>query len=183
MSLLANLHIHTVSLLTQILDNPVPRKEYVSGESFLYLGQHFELTLVDDVRAEVQQTGKQFRIGRADAKKGDDLLRRWYLAKAKEELQPRIASIAVGMGVSYSRIWVRDLKYRWGSCSPGGTLSFNWRIIQAPMVVIDYLIVHELAHLLVANHSDDFWNIVAVHSPGWKKAKVWLQRHGAQLDW
>jgi predicted metal-dependent hydrolase len=87
------------------------------------------------------------------------------------------------MGVGHSRIWVRDLKYSWGSCTPGGTLSFNWRIIQALMIVADYLIVHELAHVLEPNHSKEFWNIVAVHVPSWTKARNWLKQHGAQLEW
>ena len=119
----------------------------------------------------------------SDRANGDALFRSWYLTEAKEKLRPRIAAFATEMGVSYSRIWVRDLKYRWASCTPGGTLSFNWRIIQAPMIAVDYLIVHELAHVLEANHSPEFWNIVAVHVPAWKKAREWLRQHGARLEW
>ena len=65
----------------------------------------------------------------------------------------------------------------------GGTLTFNWRIIQAPMIVVDYLIVHELAHVLEPNHSQEFWNIVAVHAPTWTKARNWLKQHGGRLEW
>jgi predicted metal-dependent hydrolase len=87
------------------------------------------------------------------------------------------------MGIEFKRISVRELKYRWGSCTPTGVLTFNWRIVQAPTVVVDYLIVHELAHLLEQNHSREFWSIVAVHVPAWEKAKEWLRRHGARLEW
>jgi predicted metal-dependent hydrolase len=163
--------------------DPSPRKEYVTGETFLFLGQQYGLSLTRPQAGAVRLVGKDFEMAAADRRNGDAVFRAWYLAQAKEKLRPRIAALASEMGVGFSRIWVRDLKYRWGSCTPGGTLTFNWRIIQAPMIVVDYLIVHELAHVLEPNHSQDFWNIVAVHSPAWAKAKDWLRRHGAQLEW
>lgn len=163
--------------------NPVPHKEYVAGETFLYLGQRCALTLTRGKVGAVRLVGKQFEMANADRRNGDLLFRSWYLAQAKEKLKPRIAIFAAEMGVNYSRIWIRDLKYRWGSCTPRGTLSFNWRIIQAPMIVVDYLIVHELAHILETNHSQEFWNIVAVHVPSWMKARSWLKQYGGQLEW
>lgn len=163
--------------------NPKPHKEFVTGETFLFLGQHHSLTLTSLEGGAVRLVGKQFEMALSDRRNGDVLFRSWYLAQAKEKLRPRIAAFANEIGVAYSRIWVRDLKYCWGSCTPGGTLSFNWRIIQAPMIVVDYLIVHELAHVLIPNHSQDFWNIVAVHVPSWKKARNWLEQHGSRLEW
>lgn len=163
--------------------DPAPHKEYVDGETFLFLGQHHALTLTNGESSAVRLVGKQFEMARSDRRNGDTIFRSWYLAQAKEKLRPRIATFATEMGVDYSRIWVRDLKYRWGSCTPGGTLTFNWRIIQAPMIVVDYLIVHELAHILEPNHSQDFWNIVAVHAPSWIKARSWLKQHGSRLEW
>lgn len=163
--------------------DPAPRKEYVPGETFLFLGQQYGLSLTGADRGVIQMAGREFVMSAADRRKGDALFRSWYLAQAKGKMRPRIASLAAEMGVAYSRIWVRDLKYRWGSCTPGGTLSFNWRIIQAPMIVVDYLIVHELAHILEPSHSQDFWNIVAVHVPSWKRAKIWLKQNGGMLEW
>jgi len=163
--------------------DPAPHKEYVAGETFLYLGQQHALHLTKGEGGPVRLVGKHFEMSVSDRRSGDALFRSWYLAQAKEKLRPRIAAFATEMGVVYSRIWVRDLKYRWGSCTPGGTLSFNWRIIQAPMIVVDYLIVHELAHVLEPNHSQEFWNIVAVHVPSWVKARGWLKQYGAQLEW
>lgn len=163
--------------------DPAPHKEYVTGETFLYLGQHCALSLTKGESGVVQLVGKQFEMARSDQHKGDVLFRSWYLVRARDKLRPRIAGFAAEMGVSYSRICVRDLKYRWGSCTQGGTLSFNWRIIQAPMIVVDYLIVHELAHILEPNHSPDFWNIVAVHVPSWMKSRSWLKQHGGRLEW
>ena len=99
------------------------------------------------------------------------------------QLLPRAAALAAALGLTYRRQEVRDLKYRWASCTPGGALIFNWRIVQAPTFVIDYLIAHELAHLIQHNHTPDFWNIVAVHVPRYQKARDWLRHHGDKLEW
>lgn len=74
------------------------------------------------------------------------------------------------------------MKYRWGSCTPNGNLLFNWRIIKAPLYVVEYVIVHELAHLIKHNHSVDFWNIVSVQLPNFDKAKEWLKLNGGILE-
>jgi predicted metal-dependent hydrolase len=163
--------------------DPPPRKEYVAGETFLFLGQHYGLALTDGHLGAVRLVGRQFEIARADRRIGDRLFRAWYLLQAKELLPPRIAAFAAAMGVTYKRIWVRDLRYRWGSCTPGGTLTFSWRILQAPMIVVNYLIVHELAHVLEPNHSRSFRNLVAVHAPSWGKARSWLKQNGSRLEW
>ncbi len=160
-----------------------PAKEFVTGEAFLFLGQSFGLQLVRDARGEVRFDGRRFELSRSDLSEARDLFGAWYLAQAKAHLTPRVATLARAMGIAFKRIAVREMKYRWGSCTPGGTLTFNWRIVQAPTMVVDYLIVHELAHVLEPNHSGDFWNIVAVHVPAWAKAKEWLRRHGARLEW
>jgi predicted metal-dependent hydrolase len=164
---------------------PVPavHKEFVSGETFLFLGQHYELSLTRGEDSSVQLVGTRFKMAECERQNGRHLFRSWYLSQAKHELPARIRRIATEMGVKYSRICIRDVKFRWGSCSSRGTLTFNWRAIQAPVVVIDYLIVHELAHVLQSNHSHDFWNIVAVHAPSWAKARAWLRKHGGRLEW
>jgi predicted metal-dependent hydrolase len=160
-----------------------PRKEYVAGETFLFLGQHYSLALTSGQAGAVRLVGRQFEMARADRQVGDRLFRAWYMLQAKLILPPRVAAFAAAMGVTYKRIWVRDLKYQWGSCTPGGTLTFNWRILQAPMIVVNYLIVHELAHVLEPNHSHDFRNFVAVHVPSWAKAQSWLKQNGSWLEW
>jgi len=158
-------------------------KEFVAGEAFLFLGQSYVLELVDEPRGEVRLNGSSFELSRADRNLGRELFRIWFLRQAKEHITPRVAASANAMGVQFKRVLVRDLKFRWGAITPGGTLTFNWRIVQAPAVVMDYLIVHELAHVLEPNHSKEFWNIVAVHAPSWAAAKDWLRQHGARLEW
>jgi hypothetical protein len=163
--------------------DPAPNKEFVTGETFLYLGQPYALVLTNGDGCALNLVGQHFELAATDRDHGKRLFRTWYLVQARASLSPRIAALATEMGLSYRRVCVRDLKYRWGSCTPGGTLTFNWRIIQAPMIVIDYLIVHELAHVREANHSPDFWNIVAIHAPSWSKARDWLKQNGSRLEW
>ena len=75
-----------------------------------------------------------------------------------------------------------DNRYRWGSCTVNNNLTFNWRLIKAPMTVIDYVVVHELAHLIEANHTPRFWNIVRAQIVNMDKAKQWLKEHGQFLE-
>ena len=100
----------------------------------------------------------------------------------KNEIIPKVRFYANNLGVTYNKIMISDLKYRWGSCTPKDNLNFNWRLIKAPMFVIEYVIVHELAHLLEGNHTPEFWNIVKVQVPNYEKAKEWLKENGEMLE-
>ncbi len=86
------------------------------------------------------------------------------------------------MGVAYNDVLISDMKYRWGSCTPNMNLNFNWRLIKAPMHVIDYVVVHELAHVLEHNHSPLFWQHVKTQVPDFEKSKNWLKAHGQCLE-
>ena len=102
--------------------------------------------------------------------------------KAKEKLNRRVRLYAKHPGVSYNKILISDLKYRWGSCTPKNNLNFNWRLIKAPMRVIEYVVVHELTHLLEPNHTADFWVVVRNQLPDYVKSKEWLKRAGSLLE-
>jgi predicted metal-dependent hydrolase len=88
---------------------------------------------------------------------------------------------AAALGVTYRDVRIRDQRTRWGSCSPRGTLSFNWRLVLAPYETLDYVVVHELCHLRFADHSRRFWQLVATRRPGWRAQREWLREHGAEL--
>jgi hypothetical protein len=88
---------------------------------------------------------------------------------------------AAELGVEVNRIQIRDQRTRWGSCSPAGNLSFNWRLVLAPFEVLDYVVVHEVCHLREANHSRRFWRLVESRRPEWREQKAWLNEHGAEL--
>ena len=85
------------------------------------------------------------------------------------------------IGVEYRRIRIGGQRTLWGSCSSRGTLSFNWRLVLAPFEVLDYVVVHELCHLRVPDHSRQFWALVEHHRPSWRRQRDWLRDNGAEL--
>ena len=125
---------------------------------------------------------RQFLIPQADRLKTKAVLREWYVARAKENILPQVKRHAHELGVSVVQARIVDSRFRWGSCTTKDHVNFNWRLIKAPMFVIDYVIVHELAHLLETNHTPRFWNIVRAKVPLAEKAKIWLREHGQLLE-
>lgn len=156
-----------------------PGKELVTGESMPYLGRYYRIELVDG-EGEILFEQK-FLVPRALADKSA-AFRGWFMARAEEKILPRAAVHAKNLGLSYQEAKIGKGKYRWGSCTPGDNVIFNWRLIKAPMFVIDYVVVHELAHLIEPNHTPRFWNIVRAQVPGMERAKGWLQKHGPLLE-
>ena len=109
---------------------------------------------------------------------------RWYKNIAMQHLELRVENRLNEMlsnNKKIPEIKVRDYKRRWGSCDHKGDLSFNWRIVMAPSNVIDYVVIHEIAHLKEFNHSPKFWRIVEQHIPDWKDQQQWLKNNGADL--
>ena len=107
--------------------------------------------------------------------------RRRYMETARDIFTRKAAYYASIMGVTYGRISIREQKTRWGSCSSKGNLNFNWRLIFAPDEVLDYIVVHELAHRKEMNHSPAFYRIVESVLPEYKKEQKWLREHGESL--
>ncbi|SFU82983.1 M48 family metallopeptidase [Alicyclobacillus macrosporangiidus] len=115
----------------------------------------------------------------------DDILKRlfteWYQARARVLLPERVAQWAETLGLRYRSLRIKDQKSRWGSCSSAGNINLNWRLVQAPEWVADYVIVHELCHLVELNHSPRFWALVHAAIPDAQRAKRWLREHGQEL--
>ena len=105
--------------------------------------------------------------------------------QGRREALARISLIAqseaAALGVAYNRIALRDQRSRWGSCSSKGTLSFNWRLVLAPHDVLDYVVVHEICHLVELNHGPRFWQLVAKRRPNYRDSKRWLDEHGWEI--
>ncbi|MEG4023771.1 SprT family zinc-dependent metalloprotease [Microcoleus sp. S13C4] len=158
-----------------------PGKELVNGESLPYLGRNYQLELSDS-NEEIQFVSNRFLVPKAQTKQRGEVFKNWYIQKAKEQILPRVQIYAVRMGVKFNLAKITDSKYRWGSCTSKNNINFNWRLIKAPMFVINYVIVHELAHLLESNHTSIFWNIVAVQVPNYQIAKNWLRDNGNTLE-
>ena len=100
---------------------------------------------------------------------------------ARELVTMVLEEEAPALGVTFGRVQIRGQRTRWGSCSAGGTLSFNWRLALAPLEVLDYVVVHELCHLREPNHSARFWRLVASRRPEWRRQRDWLTSHGPEL--
>jgi predicted metal-dependent hydrolase len=157
---------------------PSNAKEYVSGEGFPYLGRSFRLLLVKDQEAPLKLSGGRFRLREDYAPRGREAFIHWYIQRARPWLAQRLQGWSSRVGVATDSIDIRDLGYRWGSCSKGGTLNFHWATILLPPSVIDYVIVHELVHLIEANHTPLFWQHVGRVLPDFELRKTWLAEQG-----
>ncbi|MBL0201323.1 MAG: M48 family metallopeptidase [Chitinophagaceae bacterium] len=160
---------------------PKGRKEFVSGEALLYFGKYYKLEVSDKVFEGIEFDSK-FIISRPHQKEAKQLFKIWYIKQAEDKIIPKVKNYAQQLGVNYQKIAILDLKYRWGSCTPKDNINFNWRLIKAPGFVIDYIIVHELTHLIESNHTPEFWNIVSIQLPHYDKAKEWLKENGNLLE-
>jgi len=164
----------------RVLPHP-PGKELVSGESTLYLGRQYRIELVKKGLDRVKFV-QRFFIPAAQGERHHEFLREWYINRAKEKIIPRVKVHARELGVDVARVKIVNNRYRWGSCTLNDNVNLNWRLIKAPMFVIDYVIIHELAHLIEPNHTPRFWNIVRAQAPTMDKAKAWLKEHGQVLE-
>lgn len=158
-----------------------PGKELVNGESALYLGRQYQIEVVQNSSEEIRFEQRFLIPARLSADR-KQVLQNWYRDKAMEKILPRTKKFAKDLGVTFTNAKIVDNRYRWGSCTIKDNLNFNWRLIKAPMYVVDYVIIHELAHLLEANHTPRFWNIVRAQTPKMDKAKQWLRENGQILE-
>jgi len=108
-------------------------------------------------------------------------LERWFRTQAEGLIAAKAAAVSAGLGLAYRRLTIRGQRTRWGSCSRLGNLSFNWKLMLAPEPVIDYVVVHEIAHLKEMNHSKRFWKLVADNCPQWREHRTWLKKHESEL--
>jgi len=163
------------------------KKEFVNGESFMYLGSNYPFQLKMDTSIKTPEVklcqGKLIALApNADKDPIKNAMEAWYRSKAQEYIKERIKYYQPQIGVKPDRIRIKEQKKRWGSCSSIGNLNFNWKAVMAPAPVLDYIIVHELCHLVHLNHSREFWNLVASILPDYKERQQWLKENGAGLS-
>jgi hypothetical protein len=148
------------------------------GEAY-FLGEAFRLTVLRGATGTVTLNGPEMRVPLPE---GADLWPRlvaWYAGRALAQLQARVAHFAAAMGLAPGPVELRGWKRRWGECHPAGGLRFNWRLILCPPAIIDYVVVHELAHLQVPGHNPRFWSRVAKVMPDYAARRRWLNREGS----
>ncbi|MCE9599136.1 MAG: M48 family metallopeptidase [Spirochaetia bacterium] len=149
--------------------------QYTEGESIPFLGKELTLEYKAGARRTTQSDETLFLPRNTNAKHN---IETWYKRQATQIFQSSIERYAPLIGRTPLRFTVRRMRSRWGSCSSKGSLSLNWKILAAPQSVIDYLVVHELAHLVEQNHSKRFWAVVGKAMPDFYEARKWLKTHG-----
>lgn len=162
------------------------QRAFVNGEGFPYLGRSYRLRLVEvQDQPLVLKNGYFCLLRRGNLPSEGDFtatFEEFYRRKGLERLPQGVGVYEPKMGVAAKAVKVIDLKNRWGSCSPAGNLNFHWKCMMAPPTVLDYIVVHELAHLRFPNHTRAFWNEVDKILPDYRDRKGWLRVNGAGMD-
>ncbi|MGB4704870.1 MAG: SprT family zinc-dependent metalloprotease [Candidatus Saccharicenans sp.] len=161
------------------LQQPV---KFKAGEKFLYLGERYPLRLEPGDRPFLAFDGRCFVMSSAARVRARELFLRLYRKLARKYLSARLKRLASFNGFRYKKFRLSSARTRWGSCSAQGTISLTWRLIMAPPEIIDYVIIHELAHTKEKNHSRAFWNLVGRHIPDYKEKRRWLKKNGFLLN-
>ena len=165
-----------------LLNEKAIKRELVNGQSFLYLGRNYYLQYSDEIES-IQFRGRHFYAPEGSEDKLKVMFKEFYRQRGKKFIEPRVYRFAEMMGLKVEAVSIIDLKNRWASCSvQRPKVNFNWKIMMAPVSVINYLIVHELAHFKYKRHSKDFWNEVDKIVPDYQKQVQWLKEYGAGLD-
>lgn len=159
---------------------PVARKQYIPGEMFMYLGNCYPLEIVKDQKKPLLLT-ENFKLAESAQSYANLIFERWYRRQAREVLNERVNLYAGQHDFRYEKIRITSARSRWGSCSANGSLNFSWRLIMTPLETIDYVVIHELVHTMIHNHSKRFWKKVEKILPNYKEHKKWLRKNGQQF--
>jgi len=168
------------------------RKVYETGDKVAYLGKELTLQIIPTPHKTISafyikdQGILEIKIpqgleGQQRQKAIQEILEKWYKQKARTIFRQKLNYWSRQMGVSYNQFRLKEQKTRWGSCSSLGNINLNWRAIMATEPVLDYLVIHELSHLLYLDHSPEFWENVARYCPDHAKHRRWLREKGPSL--
>lgn len=167
-----------------------PLKSFEEGEKFLFLGEIRELLLLPAKVTKLRVSLHQGHLvvwfsaakGRPGAQDVRDALLAFYENEGRKLLKDRVTYWSERMKLKPLSLSFRSQKSRWGSCSARGGISLNWKLIAAPLSVMDYVVVHELSHLVHGNHSQKFWDLVSTFVSELDSKKMWLRTHHYDLD-
>jgi len=165
---------------TQARKDTVAPRQYIDGETFWYLGREFPLRIIPDGKPALV-VDNSFKLVKSARQHAETVFTSWYRKQARILLLKRVDYFAQKYGFNAGKIRISSARTRWGSCSTKGTLSFTWRLVMAPLEVIDYVVVHELCHLKEMNHSKAFWGQVESILPDYKQRRKWLKKNGKLL--
>lgn len=167
---------------------PYKPKEYVSGEAFSYLGRNYRLKVIIGDPAPVKLENGRFHVcvpPTVDAQGRDDYvlteLSQWYQSRGLKKLKERVAIFSKHLDIEPLKVVIKNLRSQWGSCTRKDEIAFNWKIVIAPISIIDYVVAHELCHIIHHNHSKEFWRLLQSILPDCKDRKEWLRVNGSLL--
>ena len=149
------------------------KKEFINNELFLFLGKEYPLLIID-TEYPLFEFDDKFLLSKYHVAQSKSLLTNWYKKQATTLIQERLNNIAITMNLKPNLVRINSATSQFGSCNYKNNISFTWRLIMAPIDVIDYVIIHELAHIVHKNHSKTFWKEVATYCPNFKNHKKWL---------
>lgn len=160
----------------------VPRKEFINGEGFLYLGRSYRLKIVEELDEPLKLVAGRFCLRRDALTDAREAFIRWYTDRGRSWLADKVRAFAPRLGVDPTEIRVQDLGYRWGSCGRGNRVYFHWRTILLPRPIAEYVVVHELVHLHDPHHTPSFWLRLERAMPDFDRRKVWLAKNGRHVE-
>jgi predicted metal-dependent hydrolase len=154
-------------------------KQFREGEKYLFLGQEYLLKFGNYTSISIN--GEYLLFPQASVFRGEKELNSWYIKQAQKIIFEQVSHYGKLMDLSPSSISFSDTKSKWGSCTHDNRLQFNWRLIMAPILVINYVVVHELVHFTIKNHSSKFWDKVRHFNPSYRQQIKWLKKMGNAL--
>ena len=161
--------------LQKVKTRKVHSKTYQEEEEFLYLGDKYKLHIGDFKEISFNNSSlnfPSFMIFRAKKE-----LTNWYIKEAKKLITAQVAYMSKKMNLKYNSLRFSDTSSKWGSCFPDNSLQFNWRLIMVPLMVLNYVVIHELAHTIEKNHGKRFWSKVDLYTPAYKQHSKWLKNN------
>jgi len=161
---------------------PLFTQELGQGDKLLFMGRPIEIVIRESAVSSAVLHGNKLQVSTGSRDGAiPKILEMWYRQQAATVFTQKADGFKEIMGLRYNSIYIRGQKTRWGSCSPAGNLTLNWKLLMAPEEIVDYVVIHELAHLKHMNHSKKFWDLVGRYCPGWKKYRKWLITHEDEL--
>ena len=176
------------TLQAQALRPKFRERRFVDGETFTYLGKDYELKVLPGIDPNPRLRGDRIEVHVPLGLPPDRSSRsvraaflRWYKERAEAVTSERTRHYAALMNVRPHRILLRDYKSMWGKCTAAGAITYNWKLVMAPRDIVDYIVVHELAHLHHLDHSPRFWKQVEAVLPDYRERRTWLRQNGHLL--
>lgn len=174
--------IYTKLAKKELLFQHKTQREYVNGEGFYYLGHSYRLLLIpSSASAPLRLHQGRFMLRSDEQSHAQEHFTNWYIEHAQPWLQRRVNLFATRISVSPRTIQVRDLGFRWGSCSSSGNINFHWRTILLPPRIIEYIVAHELVHLHEPYHDTHFWKRLEHAIPDFASRQQWLAENGSRF--